>query len=148
MSDLHIDDFYKDTAKILIQLYRSFPRRSMVLAEEISGLDQPDEYGLHGVRHQASFGAALWLAQSGYIDYEDTIQQKGLDQAILTHKAFTLLSARSSLTDSASVSSTLPSSVQDSQLSNIHQLRTALKSGSSTQLRAVVQNLLTESNAH
>ena len=145
MSDIHIDDFYKDAAKILIQLYRFFPKRSMILAEDISGLDIPDEYGLHSDRHQASFGAMLWLAESGYIDYQETIRQEGLDQAILNHRGFTLLSAEANFIADDSTSAELPPSLLLSRKSNIHQMREALKANDSHQIRQVVQHFLMQS---
>lgn len=149
MSDIHIDDFYKDAGRILVQLYRSFPRRTLLLAEDISGPDTPDEYGLHSDRHQACFGAALWLADSGYLDYQDTIRQEGLDQVILTHKAFTLLSARATfVTGAANRDGDLPASVQENLQTNIHQLREALSSGASHNIRQVMQHLLLQSRHH
>lgn len=141
MSDIHIDDFYKDAAKILVQLYRSFPRKDLLLVEDISGPDTPDEYGLHSTRHQAGFGAALWLAESGYLSYGDTIRQEGMDQVILTHKAFTLLSSPAPALV-VEVAEDLPPSVLESQQTNIHQLREALRAGSSRQIRQAMHSLM------
>ena len=149
MSDIHIDDFYKDAARILVQLYRSFPRKSLLLVEDISGPDTPDEYGLHSERHQSCFGAAIWLAESGYLNYQETIRQEGLDQVILTHKGFTLLSARAEfVSDGQPGDPELPESVRETQQSNVHQLREALKSGSSQLIRQVMQHLLVQSRQH
>ncbi|WP_243748534.1 hypothetical protein [Pseudomaricurvus alcaniphilus] len=134
---------------MLVWLYRSFPRKSMLLVEDISGPDTPDEYGLHSQRHQSCFGAALWLAESGYIRYQDCIRQEGLDQVILTHKAFTLLSARATfISEDAFSDRSLPTSVQENQQTNIHQLRQALNSGASQQIRQVMQHLLLQSRHH
>ena len=151
MSDLHIDDFYRDSARILAQLYRSFPRKDLILVEDISGPDSPDEYGLHSQRHQSCFGTAIWLAESGYIRYGETIRQEGMDQAVLTHKAFTLLSARASfLADDDQLPSvaTLPPSVQEEQQSNIHLLRQALRSGESHRLQQVMKHLFLQARHH
>ena len=149
MSDIHIDDFYKDAGKILVQLYRSFPRKDLLLVEDICGPDTPDEYGLHSERHQSCFGAAIWLSESGYLDYGETIRQEGMDQVILTHKAFTLLSGRATFVSEQEFSgSDLPSSVIENQQSNIHQLREAIKSGSSNRIRQTVQHLLLQSKHH
>lgn len=149
MSDIHIDDFYKDSGLILTRLYRSFPRKSLLLVEDICGPDTPDEYGLHSERHQSCLGAALWLAESGYINYEQAIRQEGLDQVILTHKAFTLLAARSSFISNGQLSaSDLPPSIKEDQQTNIHQLRQALKSGTSHQIRQVVHHLFIQSRHH
>ncbi len=149
MSDIHIDDFYKDTGKILVQLYRSFPRKDLLLVEDISGADTPDEYGLHSERHQSCFGAAIWLAESGYIQYGETIRQEGMDQVTLTHKAFTLLSAKAAfIPETHESAKDLPPSVAELHQSNIQQLRDALRSGSSNQIKQTVQSLLTQSKHH
>ncbi|MYM61787.1 hypothetical protein [Pseudomaricurvus sp. HS19] len=149
MSDLHIDDFYKDAGKILAQLYRAFPRKTLLLVEDISGADTPDEYGLHSVRHQACFGTAIWLAESGYIRYAETLRQEGLDEVVLTHKGFTLLSARANhLPEGYLGDSDLPESVIAAQQTNIHQLREALKSGSSVEIGQVMQQMLLQSHQH
>ena len=149
MSDIHIDDFHKDAARILVQLYRSFPRKSLLLVEDISGSDTPDEYGLHSERHQSCFGAAIWLAESGYLNYQETIRQEGLDQVVLTHKGFTLLSARAECVPGTETGNEeLPESVRERQHSNIHQLREALRSGSSQQIQQVMQHLLMQARQH
>ena len=153
MSDIHIDDFYKDAGKILVQLYRTFPRHTLLFIEDISGVDTQDEYGLHSERHQSCFGAALWLADSGYLVFSVAVRQEALDQAILSHKAFTLLSARATFTPALPDSLTaeqddnevLPPSILEIQSSNIHKLRSALKSGASDKVRQVVQHLLVQS---
>ncbi|NIB44413.1 hypothetical protein HBA55_32765 [Pseudomaricurvus alkylphenolicus] len=148
MSDIHIDDFYKDVARMLVQLYRQFPRKSLLLVEEISGPDTPDEYGLHSERHQSCFGAAIWLAESGYIRYGETIRQEGLDQVILTHMGFTLLSGSADpLPDGeeATENPQLPASVAASRRTNIHLLRAVLRSGESVTINRMVQQLLRQS---
>lgn len=147
MSDIHIDDFYKDAGKILVQLYRSFPRKNLLLVEDISGPDTPDEYGLHSERHQSCFGAAIWLAESGYLSFGETIRQEGMDQVTLTHKAFTLLSSKATALV-AEVEPDLPSSVLEIQQTNIHQLREALRAGDSQQIRRTMHNLLLQSTNH
>ena len=152
MTDLHIEDFYRDAAKILAQLYGSFPRKTILYVEDIAGPDTPDEFGLHSERHQAAFGAMIWLAESGYLRYVDTIRQEALDQTILTHKAFTLLSARATHIAAEAAPTPdgrpLPDSVQASALTNIAQLRQALKAGSSTAIRQLVQQLMLDARHH
>lgn len=147
MSDIHIDDFYQDAAKILVQLYRSFPRKDLLLIEDINGADTPDEYGLHSTRHQSCLGAALWLAESGYLSYGETIRQEGMDQVILTHKAFTLLSSPATL-QVVEIEPDLPPSVLEIQQTNIHQLREALRAGSSHQIRLAMHHLMRQSLQH
>lgn len=149
MTDIHIDDFYKDAAKILLQLYISFPRASLIYVEDIIGPDEPDEFGLHSPRHHACFSTMVWLAKSGYIHYIDTIKQEALDQAVLTQKAFTLLTAKSDLAEKhPKVKESNPPAIIEEYSSNIHQIRLALKSGSSVQIRQIIQYLLGQSHRH
>ena len=61
MPDIHIEEFYRDAAIALLQLYSVFPRRINLFVEDIAGPDDPDEFGLHSPRHQACFGALLWI---------------------------------------------------------------------------------------
>lgn len=93
MSDLHIDDFYRDSARILLQLYKQFPRRSMIYTEDIAGVDTVDDFGLPSERHQACFASLLWLADAGYLEYGSTVAYEALDQAVLSHRGFNLLAA-------------------------------------------------------
>lgn len=148
MADIHIDDFYKDSARILVLLYRQFPRRTLLFVEDIAGPDTPDEYGLHSDRHLACFAAMRWLADAGYIQYEATIRQEALDQATLTHKSLTLLSAEAGHRVDDRAEAGLPLSVASSVKTNIHQLREALKSGSSFELRRCMEQMLRQSREH
>lgn len=145
MSDLHIDDFYKDSARIFAQLYSAFPRTVTLYVEDFSGTDTPDEFGLHSVRHQACFATILWLAQSGYLAYNDTVRQEAVDQANLTHKAFTLLTARAihsvEDTDAGGDSPELPAAVAEANSTNIAHIRLALQEGSSIRINRVMQQL-------
>ena len=147
MGDIHIDDFYKDAAKVLAQLYNSFPRKTILYVEDIAGPDTPDEFGLHSERHQACFSTMIWLAEANYLTYGEAIRQEALDQACLSHKGFTLLSTRSTfatdpLNGVGDGSAPLPDSVKAVEQSNISQLRQALKSRSSSRIRQCVQQLL------
>ncbi len=45
MADIHVEEFYKDVAIALVQLYMSFPRRVNLFVEDIAGPDEPDEFG-------------------------------------------------------------------------------------------------------
>ena len=53
MTDLHIDDFYRDCAMTLQQLYQLFPRRGSVFVEDIIGHDEPDESTTRDDREEA-----------------------------------------------------------------------------------------------
>ena len=91
MADLHIDDFYRDVATIFLRLYAVFPRKTILYVEDICGPDQPDEFGLHHPRFEAGFSAMVWLAEQGYLDFQDTIRAEALDQAVLSRRGFLLL---------------------------------------------------------
>lgn len=93
VGDLHIDDFCKDAAKIMILLYRRFPTKTTLYVEDISGPDQPDEFGLHSPRFEACFSAMIWLQETDYITFSHTMRQEGVEQATLTHRSFSLLSS-------------------------------------------------------
>ena len=143
MSDIHIDDFYRDCALIFLRLYTMFPRKGIVYIDDITGPDEPDEFGLHSERFQAGFSTITWLADSGYIQYAEAIKQEALDQAVLSHKAFMILSSRSELNfGGADDEVEVPASVMEQSKSNINQLRKALKSGSSIMIKQCVQYLL------
>ena len=49
MSDINIDDFFKDAAIALVQLYGMFPRRHALFVEDICGPDDTDEFGMNAV---------------------------------------------------------------------------------------------------
>lgn len=149
MNDLHVNDFYKDSAKTLMQLYMNFPRRKPVYVEDISGADEVDEYGLHSERHIACLGTLLWLGEEGYLRFEDTIRQEAIDQAVLSHKAFVLLSAQHEFPVSIQGDGAhqlddegMPASILYERRTNIHCLREALRSKSSDRVRDIMQYLL------
>ena len=145
MSDLHIDDFYHDAGVALARLYASFPRKTTLYVEDISGADTPDEFGLHCDRFMSCFSTLLWLAETGYLRYESTIRQEALDQTVLTERGFLLLSARYPLPSRIPLQSDTPVSVIENSQTNIQQLRAALKSCSSIDIAHIVQFLLDHS---
>ncbi len=144
MADLHIEDFYRDVATILLRLYASFPRKITLYVDDVCGPDQPDEFGLHHPRFQAGFGAMVWLAEQGYLQFEETIRQEAIDQAVLSRRGFLLLSSRVDpdlLPDNDAVVA-LPPSVQEEAQQTIASLRHAVKHGSSIDIRHCVSALL------
>lgn len=141
MADIHIDDFCRDSARILNQLYLLFPRPGAVYVEDISGPDTPDDVGLHSERHMSCLGAMLWLAEEGYLRFEAMIYQDGIDQAVLTGKAFTLLSQISPLLYEA-LPESLPASIAAERVTVIEQIRAALRSGESVKISAIIRYLL------
>ena len=143
MTDIHIDDFYRDVAKILIRLYGMFPRKTTLYVEDISGPDEPDEFGLHHPRFQACFSTMVWLAEHGYLVFEDTIRQEAMDQVVLSQKAFLVLTAHSDLSLAETIEdSSLPPSIAQDVQTNVSQLRTALREGSSILIKSSVSYLL------
>jgi len=124
MFDLHISDFNKDTARIILTLYRRFPVKTTLYVEDICGPDSPDEFGLHSPRHTACFSAILWLAEEKYLRYNQTIQQEAFDEVVLTQACFTHFSSIDRLSN--------PTRTKISQLENI------LESKNSTELDSFI----------
>jgi len=138
---LHIDDFSQDVARILVQLYMNFPRPQAVYVEDICGPDQLDEAGLHGKRHMACLGAMLWLAEEGYLRYQSTLYQEGIEQAVLSNRAFTLLTATGEVYQQAP-DPALPDSVQRERATLAEQIRGAVEARDSSWMFALVRHLL------
>ncbi|WP_166265812.1 hypothetical protein [Marinobacter caseinilyticus] len=149
MADIHIEEFYKDAAIALVQLYNAFPRRVDLYVEDIAGPDEPDEFGLHSRRHMAGFGTLLWLGEENFLRYIDTIRQDALGQAVLTQAAFIRLSAPASATLAAEVApralesaAKAPPTVQEDFSTHIHLLREALSHGSSARISRIARATL------
>ena len=140
MNDFHIDAFYRDAGLILQKLYRAFPRKIAIYVEDISGPDEPDEYGLHSDRYLACLSTMVWLAEQGYLSYESTIRQEAIDQAVLSHKSFTLLSSHCQL-DSAAAAELHATDIENPR-SNIVRLRHALKANSAPVVADIMRQLL------
>lgn len=130
--DLQIDDFYKDCASGLLQLYQAFPRRIALYVEDLIGPSEPDEFGLPSKRHESCLGALLWLADEGYLRFDSTIRFEALDQAVLTEKGFLRLSR--GLSGTPDGAEALPPSVLRVRASLAQQLREALRSADSERL--------------
>ncbi len=131
MSDLHIEDFFKDSARILLRLYNHFPRPTQLFVEDIIGPEEPDEFGLFSPRYQSCFSTMLWLAHEGYLTYETTIRQDAIDQAVLTAPCLLRL--------------TLPQTQDSKDLeaaARVNAIRDALKSQSSAELRRAMLGFL------
>lgn len=157
MADLNLLDFYKDTAKILIQLHRSFPRKIEVYVEDLIGADHVDEFGLHSKRHESCFGSLLWLSDEGYLRFQTTIRQEAIDQAVLTSKSVVLLgtinqqlsipateSTTESTTESPPAARELPPFEAKEKLTMIEHIRQALRSHSSEQLTTVMRTFFSQ----
>ena len=143
MAGIHIDDFYADAAHALVSLYNVFPRPVTLFAEDICGADEPDEYGVHSHRFLACFATMVWLAEEGYIRFEDTIRQEAIDQAVLSGRCYSaLLTPRDNPANGDTVSNALPPSIQADQATIIYQLENALKSKSSGEIQTAFLPLL------
>lgn len=134
MSDIHIDDFYRDAAKILVLLYNQFPRKITLYVEDISGPDTPDEFGLHSPRHQACFHTMMWLGSSDYLRYEQLVRQEALDQVALSHRGFLVLNAALPPDPVPNPDLALPEHLLKEEALVIHRIRQELKEGTSFSL--------------
>jgi len=158
MADINIENFYRHIGKILNILYAAFPTRSPIYVDDVAGIDEPDEYGLHSPDYTSGFFALIWLADEGFLRYTDAIRQDGIDQATLTNKAFMKLtepvepiyihpvlltdeSEESNVISLAPLEKLSPSLIEDQKLV-INQLRQALASGDSIAITKVVQHIL------
>ena len=145
MTDINVDDFFKDAARTLVALYGVFPRRHAIFVDAIYGSEEPDEFGLHSDRHRACFGTLLWLGEENYLRFEDTIRDEAIDQAVLTGRCFTLLS--SPVSDPGEADAALPEIVRLEQSTHIHQIKTALSEQSSIDLRKAMLELMSRMEA-
>ncbi|WP_044874250.1 hypothetical protein [Pseudomonas sp. LFM046] len=130
--DLQIDDFYRDCAAGLLQLYQAFPRRIALYVEDLIGPSEPDEFGLPSKRHESCLGALLWLADEGYLRFDSTIHFEALDQAVLTEKGFLRLSR--ALPGALADTESLPPSIRRVRASLAQQLREAFRNANSERL--------------
>ena len=141
MSDIHIDDFFKDAAKILCRLYLSFPRETTIFVEDICGNSETDEYGMHNDRYLACLSALLWLAEENYLRYDQTIRQEAVDRAVLTGRCFSILSSPCNHHEPRDIEN-LPESVRLELGTHIHNLREALKSRSSSRISRAMKSIM------
>ena len=107
MLDVHIDDFFKDCAVILLHGFKYFPIKQVLYIEDISGPDDVDEFGLHSQRHLAALGAVSWLSEEGYIRFGEMNRQDSVDDFVLTSKAFSKLLSSPSGEPSSSLANEL-----------------------------------------
>lgn len=91
MLDVHIDDFFKDCAVILLHGFKYFPAKRVLYVEDICGPDEVDEFGLHSPRHTAALGAIIWLKEEGYIRFSSLNRQESVDDFVLASKGFSRL---------------------------------------------------------
>lgn len=144
MADLHMTDFYRDTARILVQLYNRFPNPGILYVDDISGPDSPDEFGLPAPRFQACFNTMIWLAEAGFIQYSAPIRQEALDGVTLSHKGLVILFSQTLALSASDLhfqneESTIAT---ETPLSHVEWLKMALASQSSRIIEEAVQTVL------
>lgn len=105
MNAPHIDDFYYTAAEVLCRLYSAFPVRNLLLVEDITGPIKWDMTGLPDRKSQATFEAIIWLSEHGLFDFR-TVEPRdiGVEGAVLTQKAFVLLTGQMRWADGAIIS--------------------------------------------
>lgn len=138
ISDLHIDDFCKDTARILLKLYKRFPVKTTLYVEDICGPDEPDEFGLHSPRFEACFGTLIWLKESDYIHYSSLIKQEAVEDATLSHRGFSLISSYDNEAPIENIDVMIPAR-------RIDRLKHVLTNGTSDQLKELVLTYMMKS---
>ena len=137
MTDINVDDFFKDAARALVALYGVFPRQHAIFVDDIYQPEEPDEFGLHSERYQACFGTLLWLGEEGYLRFEETIRGEAIEQAVLTGRSFTLLSSPAP-EEAATEEDLLPDLLRLEHSTHIYRIKTALRDRSSMALRGAM----------
>ncbi|PVZ69748.1 hypothetical protein [Pelagibaculum spongiae] len=99
MLDVHIDDFYKDISVILLTLFRNFPCKANLYVDDLTGPAVLDEFGLQDRRFRSALSAMSWLAEEGYIRHSGDYNPDGLDQAVLSERAFKQLTKAITISD-------------------------------------------------
>jgi len=135
--DLHIDDFRRDCAIILLRLYNHFPRQYSIYISEITQEGYEDEFGLINARYEACLATMYWLAEENLLTYKSEMPNEGIEQATLTLKGYQLLLGYSTLKQiSQDLSSTEDQEAQPQR--RIQHIREALRSQSSAQMEIVM----------
>jgi hypothetical protein len=92
MTPRHIDDFYYITSEVFCELYTAFPVRHILLVEDLAGPIKWDMTGLPDRKSRACFETLIWLAEQDFLRYRTVEPQDiGIEGAVLTQKAFVLL---------------------------------------------------------
>ncbi|WP_051219377.1 hypothetical protein [Oceanobacter kriegii] len=87
MLDVHLDEFFKDCASILLMGLKHFPKPQTLFVQDISGIDDMDEFGLHSDRHLSALGAITWLKEEGFIRFSGYDRQESVDDFVLTARS-------------------------------------------------------------
>lgn len=105
MTPVHIDDFYYVTAEVLCKLHAAFPVRTLLLVEDITGPIQWDMTGLPDRKSRACFETFVWLSEHDLLSFRSIEPRDiGIEGAVLTQKAFVLLTGMINWEEGVSVS--------------------------------------------
>jgi len=141
MSNINVDEFFANAAKILVQLQNSFPTPIILQVDDICGPEETDEYGMHSASYLACFSAMLWLAEEGYLRFNETVRSEAIDEAVLTARCFVLLTQPNSDLV-ARTADDLPDSVALERSSLGAALRSNLRPRDSLALNSTVLELM------
>lgn len=149
MNSINIDEFFADAAQILIRLQRSFPQPIILQVDDICGPEETDEFGMHSARYLACFAAMLWLAEEGYLRFNETVRSEAIDEAVLSARCFVLLTQPNTeagvtqIPDQAGqASDSVPDSVALERSSLGSQLHSNLRPRDSLALNAIMLELM------
>lgn len=149
MTDIHIEEFYRDIGLTLSKLYATFPRRVIFYVEDICGEDKPDEFGIHSERYLNGLSALTWLKDNHYIHFDALVKQEAIDQVVLTQKSFLILTSQSSAALEEDIdTSQLPPFMAQKAITNINLLRQALKSRSTITISHIVHHIMEQCHAY
>ena len=105
MKTIHIDEFYYTSCELLCKLYAAFPTRYLLLIEDITGPIQWDMTGQPDRKSRACFETVIWLAEHELLQFRSVEPRDiGVEGAVLTQKAFVLLTGKITWEDGATVS--------------------------------------------
>ncbi len=141
MNSINIDEFFADAAKILTSLQRSFPTPIILQVDDICGAEDTDEFGMHSARYLACFAAMMWLAEEGYLRFNETVRSEAIDEAVLSARCFVLLTQPNDAT-SAEQAQAIPESIAMERSSLGSQLQSHLKPIDSLKLNAIMLDLM------
>lgn len=146
MNSINIDEFFTDAAKILTSLQRSFPTPIILQVDDICGPEDTDEFGMHSARYLACFAAMMWLAEEGYLRFNETIRSEAIDEAVLSARCFVLLT-QPNKSIPADQTQAMPDSIAMARSSLGSQLQGHLKPVDSLKLNAIMLDLMQRMNA-
>jgi hypothetical protein len=105
MHPAHIDDFYYVTGEVLAALYAAFPVHHILLVEDITGPIRWDLTGIADRKSRACFESLIWLSEHDLLTFRSVEPRDiGIEGAVLTQKAFVLLTGMVVWEDGAAMS--------------------------------------------